>query len=885
MVLLQLLICPELTAQKQGNIWYFGRNAGVSFNSGAPVALTDGVINQSEGCASIADENGQLLFYTDGSQVWNRNHAVMPNGSGLRGQNISAQSAIVVPMPQNKNLYYVFTIGDWTNTSAGYGLNYSVVDMSRNNGLGDVTIKNSLLFENAREQVTAVHHSNCQDVWIITHEKGNNNRFHAFLLTAAGITPTAVTSAVGMTYHGGNRYGYLKASHDGKKLCSTLGYANTPTTSPTVELYDFDNLTGQVSNAVTLALHNAIRDAYASEFSPDNTKLYVVAFSGSFIYQYDVSLGSAAAILASRQSVGTGTSIKACVQLGPDKKIYVSRSANGYLGVINNPNNAGALCNYVDNGVYLGGRNGALGLPNFNALYFSYPDLGPDSTLCIGNTLPLDVSGLGSTSYLWQDGSTSPAFTVTQPGWHWVEVTSTSGCRKRDSVNIQYTSLQVSLGNDTVLCDGNNLLLDLASVSADSYLWQDGTTGSSYTVSLPGTYSVQVKKGGCNATDNILVSTGVSPTPDLGKDTAICNGASLQLDATAAGIQTYTWQDGSIQPTFTINQTGQYWVEVADPAGCRKRDTINVSYTNLSLELGNDTTLCNGSYLLLNAASSAGDSYLWQDGTLQPSYTITQPGKYWVEINKSNCTTADTINVVYSFVPTFSLGNDTTICNGTALPLNVLVTGSHQYTWQDGSAGNTYTVSQPGQYWVQVANNGCVRADTIQVSLKALPTVELGRDTALCDGASIILNASVAMPASWQWQDGAVMPTYNVTRSGKYRVEVASTCGIVADSVLVQFYNCDCQIKLPNAFTPDGNGRNDQFKPVMEAGCRFSEYRLTIFNRWGEKVFESTNPATGWNGLYKYERAMAGGYAYMLQYRTPDRNVVEKRSGVVMLLR
>lgn len=744
-VLLQLLICADITAQKQGNIWYFGRNAGVSFNSGAPVALTDGVINQSEGCASIADANGQLLFYTNGSQVWNRNHVVMPNGNGLRGQNISAQSAIVVPMPQSKDLYYVFTIGDWTNTAAGYGLNYSVVDMSRNNGLGDVTTRNGPLVENAREQVTAVHHSNCQDVWIITHEKGNTNRFHAFLLTAAGINPTPVTSAVGMTYNGGNRYGYLKASHDGKKICSTLGYANTPTAIPTVELYDFDNLTGQITNPVTLAMHSVIRDAYASEFSPDNSKLYVVAFSGSFIYQYDVSLGSAAAILASRRSVGTGSGNKACVQLGPDKKIYVSRSGDDYLGVINNPNNAGVLCNYVDDGVYLGGRRGALGLPNFNALYFSYPDLGPDSTLCMGNTLPLDVSGLGSTSYLWQDGSASPSFTVTQPGWHWVEVTSTSGCRKRDSIDIKYTTLQVSLGNDT--------------------------------------------------------------------------------------------------------------------------------------------TLCNGSYLLLNVASGAGGSYVWQDGSLQPSYTITQAGKYWVDVNKNHCTVSDTINVAYAFVPAFSLGNDTTICSGTALPLNAMVAGSHQYTWQDGSPGNTYTVSQPGQYWVHISNNGCVRADTIQVGFAALPVVELGGDTALCEGKFITLNASIPAATGWQWQDGSVTPAINVTRSGKYKVEVTTSCGVATDSILVQFDNCDCQVKLPNAFTPDGNGRNDLFKPVMEAGCLLTEYRLTIFNRWGEKVFESVNPATGWNGLYKYERAMAGGYPYMLQYRMPGRNVIEKQSGIVMLLR
>jgi hypothetical protein len=381
-----LLLCTLVSAQKQGNIWYFGFNAGISFNAGAPVALTNGALSQSEGCATIADGNGNLLFYTDGSRIYNRNHVVMPNGSGLLGENISAQSAIIVPLPQSNTLYYVFTIGNWTTTTLRHGLNYSIVDMSLNNGLGDVTTKNSPLIENVREQVTAVHHSNCHDVWIVTHEKGNTNRYQAFLLTAAGVNTTPVTSAVGMSYNGGNRYGYLKASHDGKKLCSTLGYASTPVTIPTVELSDFDNATGQVSNIVTIATHNVIADAYASEFSPDDSKLYVVSYIGTFIYQYDITLGTPAAIVGSRVNIASGTSIKACVQLGPDKKIYVSRSGDGYLGVINNPNIAGTLCNYVDNGVYLAGKNASLGLPNFNALYFSYPNLGPDTLLCQGAT-------------------------------------------------------------------------------------------------------------------------------------------------------------------------------------------------------------------------------------------------------------------------------------------------------------------------------------------------------------------------------------------------------------------------------------------------------------------------------------------------------------------
>src|SRR5437764_1215512 len=104
------LICTASFAQKEANNWYFGRNAGVTFNGGAPVAVTNGQLNTLEGCASISDANGNLLFYTDGIKVWNKNHVVMTNGTGLRGDPSSTQSGIIVPKPGSSTIYYIFTV-------------------------------------------------------------------------------------------------------------------------------------------------------------------------------------------------------------------------------------------------------------------------------------------------------------------------------------------------------------------------------------------------------------------------------------------------------------------------------------------------------------------------------------------------------------------------------------------------------------------------------------------------------------------------------------------------------------------------------------------------------------------------------------------------------
>ncbi len=144
--LLFFLCAISSYAQKQANIWYFGDNAGVNFNSGSPVALLNGQMSILEGCASIADYNGNLLFYTDGNKIWNRNHAVMQNGTGLMGDNSSTQSAVIVPHPSDQNIYYVFTVDACQNGLAN-GIRYSKVDMTLASGMGAVvtTEKNILL--------------------------------------------------------------------------------------------------------------------------------------------------------------------------------------------------------------------------------------------------------------------------------------------------------------------------------------------------------------------------------------------------------------------------------------------------------------------------------------------------------------------------------------------------------------------------------------------------------------------------------------------------------------------------------------------------------------------------------------------------------------------
>ena len=147
-------------SQGEANIWYFGQNAGLDFNSGAPVALTNGQLDTLEGCATISNNSGQLLFYTDGITVWDRNHAIMPNGTGLFGHPSSSHAATIVPLPGSASLFYVFTLDAFVGPN---GFCYSIVDMSLNGGNGAVTTKNIQIYTPSNEKLCIVKHANNSD--------------------------------------------------------------------------------------------------------------------------------------------------------------------------------------------------------------------------------------------------------------------------------------------------------------------------------------------------------------------------------------------------------------------------------------------------------------------------------------------------------------------------------------------------------------------------------------------------------------------------------------------------------------------------------------------------------------------------------------------------
>lgn len=413
--------------QAEASHWYFGSGAGLIFDvSGGTVSPTSdasSTISTNEGCSSISDVNGNLLFYTDGRNVWDKNHNIMPNanyslGLGLLGDPSSTSSGLIVPKPGNSDQYYIFTVDEphhqnafafpnqgpanesgnsvsfYSDTNGGVpeeddgynnGFAYSLVDLTLNGGNGDVVTseKNVLLTTydlndqtqasyKCSEKITAVEHADGQSYWVITHFR---DQFYAFRIDSSGVNLNPVISTVGpliteMGYRR-NAIGYMKASPDGSKIAvchrqnGNVQGQNANNTG-SVWLYDFDTSSGIISSINALNLYPN-SGPYGVEFSPDSSKLYVSVDNS--VVQFDISASDPVSTLT---TVYNGFNFVGAIQLGPNGKIYVANSTNSQtLDVINAPDELGIACDYDANGQPLSsGTFSNIGLPPFIQSFF-----------------------------------------------------------------------------------------------------------------------------------------------------------------------------------------------------------------------------------------------------------------------------------------------------------------------------------------------------------------------------------------------------------------------------------------------------------------------------------------------------------------------------------
>ena len=911
----------SVQAQREMDNWIFSRYAFLNFGTGNPVQNPPVALDAAEGSAVMSDQNGNLLFYTDGQTVWTSTHAVMTNGTGLQGHFSGAQNSLIIPMPGSTSQYYVFTNGHHNDNN---GIRYSIVDMSQSGGAGAVTAtKNVLLLAGpTTEKLAAIRHCNGVDFWVLTRG-WNNTQFIAWLVTSSGISSTPVISnspfdlsTLSSTSGVGNvaRIGYMKSSPTGTKVAVFHAWSNI------IELAEFNPWTGQFSNIQILdALPSYLPKfpvptgyimPYTGEFSPNGRYLYTLvnyyvptlgARPSSLLYQFDVSNMTPAAIEASRFRLDSLQSLEqiyngaGAIQIANNGRLYVGYSWHAALSVINNPNNAGTACGYQFDPIPLtGGAAFRAGFPNFFPFYsesYSSSDFS-----FAGNCDSVNVqfrfnNPAAADSVIWdfgdpasgtanRSGLDSPYHRFSGDGFYTVRliVHQKSGtvCNNPiDTVTKQVFIPKLDIGNDTTLCS-DSLLLPRSPVAhpGGAYLWSTGDTTPSIYARASGTYWLSQTQNGCTVRDTIAVDLNGDPAVDLGNDTSICNtDIPLILHVTQPPGTQYVWSTGLTDSQISVVQSGTYWLEVSLNR-CRGSDTIHVTVVPApAVFIGPDTTICEDWPLRIGTVI-ADAAYLWNTGATDPYIEAATTGTYTLSVNLDGCIVSDTAVITAMPAPPTDLGGDRDICPGQTILLDATYSGNSRYRWNTGDTTAAYTAAAAGLYAVEVISEyGCIGGDSVLLSYYPKPTVSLGQDTTVCEETPLILPAWQVNADSLVWSDGSVGSTLQIKYGGTYTVTGINKCGTDADTILVRQIFCD--IWVPNAFTPNGDGVNDLFRVLGNVG-RLQGVSFSVFNRWGERIFHTEDKYKGWDGKQDGSDAMLGTYVYMLQYSLDGKPYLQK---------
>lgn len=600
-----------------------------------------------------------------------------------------------------------------------------------------------------------------------------------------------------------------------------------------------------------------------------------------------------------------------------------------------------------------------------------------DTTFCdsVFRVISPTVTGTGTLTYHWQDGTAQLTDTAHQPGLYWLQVSNQcANSAARDSMVInKLLSPTVALGADTLVCNQPSDLLTpvVTGSSPITYQWQDATTDSTYTATATGQYAVAVTNVCGTASDTMNIKFDARPV--ISPATTYvpkCAGDIDIITSPTPANDTAIWQDGTRAPTYQVTGSGTYFYEWANECGVSLvGDTFVYAYINppAASTLGPpDTLLCNGAAVTLGPTPvPSGTTFLWQGpGTVAADtladYTTSAYGLYTLQISNRCGVLSDSIKVDTLLTPSpFAVGQPQGLCVGRELTLTVspLPDSGTALLWQDGiTTTDTFRVTAAGTYTLTESNQCGSTPASVVISALLPPTVGLDTLPVQCDVDSVLLLPVATNALSYQWSTGSTDPSIYVHTSGYYRVSVTNTCATVdtgvnvimrispvkpynnavidscmgskvvlnaqnpgknfiwssgqttsvimvtdtgsyyvvisdsdgycpvTDAVIVIEHSCaHCRIAAPTAFSPNGDGRNDRYKIFFE--CQPESYSMSIYDRWGELVYQSYDLQGGWDGFYKNISQPMGVYIYFVHYRESGTNEDKSISGNITLLK
>lgn len=500
--------------------------------------------------------------------------------------------------------------------------------------------------------------------------------------------------------------------------------------------------------------------------------------------------------------------------------------------------------------------------------------------------------GVSTYSYVWNNAQTLASANNLSAGLAIVTITDLNNCTLIDSTMItEPTALNISTlvtsnynGQD-ISCfgadDGSVAATLSGGVFGYNFQWNTNQTDSTLTSLVAGTYYVTATDANnCTTNDSITLTEPSALANTLTTASTSCNGSQNITATTTGGTgnYAYNWNNGNINNVNPNLFGGTYSVTISDINNCTIFDSITITTLDtLSVNLGNDTILCLGESLILNATQADITNYVWQDNSTNPTFTVSENGNYYVEITNINgCTASDSILVTYSVIELLQpLPIDTTICENTTFEIDATATDGISYQWQDGTTTPNYTVYDEGFYTVTVTNiYNCTADFSTNISVQLPPQVaaQLPTDTIMCNNNPITLNAQATYATDYFWegesafyqQNSQFDSTFLVTYPGIYSVEITNYCGGFTQYVEVTEEDCGCYPYVPNAFTPNNDGNNDEFD--VYANCPLDNFHLEIYDRYGGRIFISKDRNDKWDGTIRGKMANPGVYVWVLQF-------------------
>jgi len=410
----------------------------------------------------------------------------------------------------------------------------------------------------------------------------------------------------------------------------------------------------------------------------------------------------------------------------------------------------------------------------------------------------------------------------------------------------------------------------------------DTTRNPVHLFSNPGNFRVMLVaiNNFCNLTDTFYLNIHVAPALPHQSilDTVLCNAPSLTLTAPLTGPQySYDWMNGITTATLTVNNPAIYRVKISN-GGCQTTDSFNVARL-IPPNLGPDSSLCEDQDILLNPQTNA-SSLLWSTGDTTRTLFVDQADIFWVDATLQTCTLRDSTTIHMLEYPVVNLGSDTILCPH-SLPNVTLTAGNTvgSLLWSTGDTLRQITTASEGEYWLQAGNAQCLVRDSIRVSV-ALPLITPQADVSFCDYTHAYLDAQVEH-VNYLWSTGETTQKIHVVTTGEFWYSITYNTCMESDTLKVDGAFGEELIWVPNAFSPNGDGRNDLFNPM---GTDLVAYSLNIYNRWGKLVFSSETLGNGWDGKVDGKLVPSGIYSYVIKYATSCSEEPVSKWGHVMML-